>query len=265
MRNKHFAVILILVLSIIISGCAQATEIPPTAVPADTKEPPTAVPEVADTEVPPTTPPEPTATNAPPTATSLPEGVLFRDDFEGSLQPGWVWENENPDLWSITDDGWLQIIGEDDGLLGNNYQNNLLWHSLPEGEFVITVHLKAKPFANFHQATIYIYEDPENYIAINRGYCDICETGGGGFYMEYKINNQWGAYQKAIDAEDVYLRLESKENILSGFYATEAGEWERLGRFGNYFQFSEVGIGVTNLGAEETLVGLFDFFEISLP
>ena len=83
--------------------------------------------------------------------------------------------------------------------------------------------------------------------------------------MEYKIENQWGAYQKAIAADDVYLRLESKENILSGFYASEAGEWERLGRFGNYFQFCDVGIGVTNLGAEETLVGLFDFFEISLP
>ena len=80
-----------------------------------------------------------------------------------------------------------------------------------------------------------------------------------------KSDAPWGAYQKAIDADDVYLRLESKENILSGFYATEAGEWERLGRFGNYFQFSKVGIGVTNLGAEETLVGLFDFFEISLP
>lgn len=42
--------------------------------------------------------------------------------------------------------------------------------------------------------------------------------------MEYKINNQSGTYQKAIDADDVYLRLESKENLLSGFYATDAGE-----------------------------------------
>jgi len=64
----------------------------------------------------------------------------------------------------------------------------------------------------------------ENYIAINRGICDICETGVGGFFMEYKINNQSGTYQKAIDADDVYLRLESKENLLSGFYATDAGE-----------------------------------------
>lgn len=62
------------------------------------------------------------------------------------------------------------------------------------------------------------------YIAFNQGICDICETGVGGFFMEYKINNQSGTYQKAIDADDVYLRLESKENLLSGFYATDAGE-----------------------------------------
>ena len=63
----------------------------------------------------------------------------------------------------------------------------------------------------------------ENYIAINRGICVICETGVGGFLMENLINNQSGTYQKAIDTDDVYLRLESKENLLSGFYATDAG------------------------------------------
>ena len=62
------------------------------------------------------------------------------------------------------------------------------------------------------------------YITFNQGICDICETGVDGFFMEYKINNQSGTYQKAIDADDVYLRLESKENLLSGFYATDAGE-----------------------------------------
>ena len=64
----------------------------------------------------------------------------------------------------------------------------------------------------------------ENYIAINQGICDICESGVGGFFMEYKINNLSGNNKKAIDADDVYLRLESKENLLIGFYATDAGE-----------------------------------------
>lgn len=255
MRNRLEVVILILVVALVMVGCTQATEVPPT--PAPTQPP-------ADTAVPPTDIPEPTATPEP-LPTPLPEGVVFRDDFEGSLQPGWEWENENPDRWTLTDDGWLQIMGEHDSLLHEDHQNNLLWYPLPDGDYVITVHLSTNPFENFQQATIYIYEDPDNYVAINRGYCDLCLTGGNGFYMEYQISGVTGAYQQAVDAEDVYLRLESKDDVISGYYATEPDQWERLGRFGNYFQFQKVGIGVTNVGAGNNVVGLFDFLEISVP
>ncbi|MEA3420932.1 MAG: hypothetical protein U9Q97_04545 [Acidobacteriota bacterium] len=269
MKALFKTIFLTAIISLIVIGCTQVTEVPPTQeptqLPTATEVPPTATSEPTATEVPPTNTPEPTSTLEPPTLTPLPEGILFRDDFEGSLQPGWEWENENSNKWAITDDGWLQIIGEHDDLLMTNHQNNLLWYQLPEGDFVITVHLKTKPFENFQQATIYIYENPDNFIAINRGYCDVCPTGGGGFYMEYKISGDANAYQKATNAEDVYLRLESKDSILSGYYATEPDQWERLGRFGNYFQFQKVGIGVTNARAENDVVGLFDFFEISVP
>ncbi len=201
-----------------------------------------------------------------PVPIATPEGQFFRDDFTDGIQPGWEWENENPAKWTITSDGWLEIIGETQSLLGDEWQNNLLWYQLPQGDFVITAHLKAKPFENFHQATIYIYEDPENYIAINRGYCDICElTKGNGIYMEYKIDSAWGGYQKATDAEDVYLRLESSNDMISGYYAFEEGQWERLGRFGNYFEFNKVGIGVSNVNAANDVVGMFDYFEITQP
>ena len=226
-------------------------------------EQPTSIHLTTDTPAP-TNTAFPTETQKP-TNTPLPEGILFRDDFEGEFQPGWVWENENPDKWAFTDDGWLQIIGEHDSLLGENHQNNLLWYPLPVGDFIITVHLKAIPFENFQQATLYIYEDPENFIALNRGYCGPCQTGGGGFFMEYKISGKANAYQIATQADDVYLRLESQDNTISGYYATEPDQWERIGRFGNYFQFQKVGIGVTNVRAESDVVGMFDYFEISLP
>ncbi len=226
-----------------------------TSLPTSTPVPNTAVP--TDTALPTETPK--------PSNTPLPAGVIFRDDFNGELQPGWEWQYENPSKWTFTDDGWLQIIGERDSLLGNGRQSNLLWYPLPAGDIVITVHLKTKPFENFQQSAIFIYEDPENYITINRGFCDICPTGGNGFYMDYKIGGKWGDYNVATSAEDVYLRLEAKDNIISGFYATEPEQWTRLGRFGNYFQFKKVGIGVSNVGAADDVVGLFDYFEISQP
>ncbi len=252
MKNPNWilglAACVLIFLACQVGGAAAPTA---TSAPVAASEPPTSAP----------LPPQPPE----PTRTPLPEGVLFRDDFEGELQPGWEWQYENPAKWTFTDDGWLQIIGERNALLTENRQNNLLWYPLPAGDFVISVHLRTKPFANFHQAAIFIYEDPGNYITINRGYCDLCSTGGNGFYMDYKIAREIGTYMAKADAEDVYLRLESKDNILSGYYAVEPGGWVRLGRFGNYFQFRRVGLGVSSVRALDDVVGLFDYFEISLP
>jgi hypothetical protein len=263
---KRIPAFLALVLLVfILLGCQPpAAESPPPEPEQPTEmPPPTALPLPTSTP-PPTATPEPSPTPKP-SATALPPGVLFRDDFEGELQPGWELQNEDPNKWAFTDDGWLQIIGGHESLLGEGGQSNLFWYPLPPGDFAISVHLKTKPFENFHQSTIYIYENGDNFIAINRGFCAPCATGGGGFYMDYKISGDANAYMVATDAEDVYLKLESKDNIISGFYATEPGNWQRLGRFGNYFEFKKVGIGVTNIRAPDDVMGQFDYFEISLP
>lgn len=243
-----------------LTACGGPAAPEPTPVP-----PPTEAPE--PTPVPPTeSPPEPTPTIE---LTATPENQIFRDDFTGALQPGWTWENENPDRWTITDDGWLQIMGEDPSLLGGDAQSNLLWRDLPGGDFSITVHLKTQPLVNFQQATIYLYEDLENFVALNRGYCDLCVDGGNAYYFEFKIGGEWGTYNHPTDATDVYLRLTREGDVISGYYAEAPGQWERIGRYGgSYFDFKQVGIGVTNSdpnGVDGDLVGQFDYFEITRP
>jgi hypothetical protein len=129
--------------------------------------------------------------------------------------------------------------------------------------------LKTQPLVNFQQATIYLYEDPENFVALNRGYCDVCLEGGNAYFFEFKIGGTIGTYNNPTDATDVYLRLTSEEGVISGYYAEDPGQWERIGRYGgSYFEFKRVGIGVTNadpFGADGDLVGQFDFFEITKP
>lgn len=220
----------------------------------------------------PTATPEPTP---PPEPTPLPEGILFRDDFEGYFQPGWTWINEEPDRWRLTDDGFLEITGSNVAFYqeGENIGlTNFLTRELPKGEFMITAHIIANPNENFQQATIYIYEDRFNYIALNIGFCDLCPTGGPGFYMETFIDNNPGtdAYHIPRDPEitDVYLRLVNQGGSLTGYYATEEGVWQRAGAFGNFFDFNLVGLGTTNSkpgGVENDIVSQFDYFEISLP
>ena len=244
-------------------GATPIIPAPDTLMPPSTIAKPTRAP--SPTPEPSSTPtPVPTATTVP---TATPENQIFRDDFTGALQPGWTWENENPERWTFTPDGWLQILAEDTALLYGQIQSNTLWRDLPEGDFAITVHLKADPVANFQQAALYIFENLDNYVAINRGFCGPCSTGGNEVYMEYKINRQGGAYMVPYHGTDLYLRLESKANALSGFYPGSPDQWARLGRFGNYFSFRRVGIGASNCDREgddnADLAGLFDYFEMT--
>ena len=210
--------------------------------------------------------PEPTPTVVP---TTTPENQIFRDDFSGGLQPGQARENEKPDRWMITDDGWLQILAED-GYIPN--QSNFLIRDLPDGDFAVSAHLIAAPDSNFQQAAIFLYEDVHSYVAINRGYCEPCFPGkGNGIFVDYKVNDhtRWSAeLNTQIDQIDVYLRLVSKDKVIYAYYALAPDEWQYIVRLGEFFEFTKVGLGVSNIdngGIDSDLVGSYDYFEITRP
>lgn len=206
-----------------------------------------------------------------PSPTALPEGILFRDDFEGTLQPGWEWYNEDPERWEFVEfagEKWLQLTG-------GQGRTNFLLREAPQGSFMITAHIIADPSENFHQANIGVYEDFDNYIVLNIGFCGPCVEGGEGFYMETFIENNpfENAYKIPRDPElkDVYLRLVVEQGgSITSYYATpsDPDNWIKLGAFGNYFDFLQVGIGAANFGekgeVQEDIVALYDWFEIAV-
>lgn len=225
--------------------------------------------------VPPQTPsPQPSPTTAPtftpfPTLAAIdtPVGQIFRDDFSGKLQEGWKWLNEVSERWTITPEGWLQIMGQDPSLYFD-YQNNLLCRPAPSGDYQITVHLEADPFENFQQATLYLYQDVENYIAINRGFCGPCLEGGSGLFVEYKIAGSIGTYKAITKDPDVYLRLLKKGGSVTAYYALEEGDWQRFGMIGNYIEEPQLCLGVSNVdrvGIAADMIGRFDYIEIVRP
>jgi hypothetical protein len=268
MQPKHAT--LLLVIALMIAGCASAgaptaaPEIQEPAEPAPTEVPPTIAPTEAPTDIP---------TEVPPMATPLPEGVLFRDDFNGSLQSGWTWRHEDPSRWSFIENGWLEIVADNVSLfMEDGDMVNFLTRDLPAGEFEIIAHVQADPDESFEQATIFIFEDEDNYIALNIGYCGVCSVAGPGFFMETIIeNNPFGdAYQLPREASttEVTLRLVNNGESIIGYYALPGGEWQRVGAFGHFFDFNSVGLGATNSnlnGVEEDLVARFDYFEIRQP
>jgi hypothetical protein len=265
--KKFKLTLLLLLVAALITACAgpQATPIPiPSVAPPTSTPMPTVTPTPLPTE---TNTPEPTAT-----ATTLPSETptsqLFRDDFTSGLQPGWEWRDENPSRWKITSDGWLQILGEDAALYGQSHQSNLLCRKAPDGDFQITVHLFADPMDNFQQAALFIFQDFDNFIVINRGFCTPCNTGGNGIYMDYKIAGSVGTYMISFKATDVYLRFLSQGHSITGFYASNPAEFERLGHVGNFLEGSNICLGVSNAdpaGINSDLVGRYDYIEITKP
>lgn len=209
---------------------------------------------------------EPTATIAP---TSTPEGLLFHDDLNGSLQPGWTWDAEDPAKWSFVDINgkqWLQIVG-------NSGRSNVLTRDIPSGDFAIVAHIKADPRLNFHQANIFIFQDTANYVVVNTGYCQPCPVGGYGYFMETIVTggdalNHYEA-PRAADDTDVYLKIDVVNNVISGYFSTTPGEWTRIGRFGNFYELKSIGLSATNSsppsGTPEDIVAQFDYFEVTLP
>jgi beta-xylosidase len=219
----------------------------------------TTAPVASDTPEPP-----PTPTIQP---TETPTGFIFRDDFSGVFQSGWTWKDENKARWGFRENGWLEILGEDSHL-ASGVQSNLLCRQPPAGDFQVTIHLSADPTQNYQQATLYLYQDSVNYIAINRGYCAHCVSGGGAVYMDYNLGGSWGAYNAPTRDTDLWLRLVIQGETVKGDYAFEEGAWQHLGSVGNFFAKTEACIGVSNVdsgGIDADLIGKFDYFEFTLP
>ncbi len=197
--------------------------------------------------------------------TMIPVTPTFRDDFSGQLNPDWKWQNEDASHYKVNEDGWLEITGGSENILAGEQQTNLLWASLPDGDFVISIHLKSQPLFDFQQAGILVSDDSGQYVSLSRGYCMQCVLGGSGVFLEYSLEGNRVRYASATDATDLYLMLIRAGGVISGFYATESGRWLQVASLRSGSRFYHAGLSVTNDSAWNEgldVIGIFDFFEI---
>jgi hypothetical protein len=262
-RNSHLTILLII--SILPSACNAA---PVEQAPSPEPE----LEEVAATVQSPPDTPVPTETSLPtPTSTPMPAGLLFYDGFDGELSDEWMWQNEVPEKWSITDDGWLEIIAEDGAMLGDeSIQTNVLLQKIPDAKrFEIKSHLIADTTSDFQQAAIFLIEDSDNFLVINRGHCSPCPTQGDGIYTDYQYDGQNGSFKAVMtDSDEVYFRIEYDRDsgYLTAFYAYEPEEWIQLRKIPIDLDYQMIGLGATNidvqLNKDDDLVAKYDYFEV---
>ena len=86
--------------------------------------------------------------------------------------------------------------------------------------------------------------------------------------MEYKVTGGWDAFNVKTRDTDVYLRLTSQGNTITGYYAFDEEKWQRLGDIKRSFDITKICLGVSNVdsaGIDADLVGEFDYLEVSVP
>jgi hypothetical protein len=205
----------------------------------------------------------------------------FRDDFNGSLQPGWILEE--PDRgggsetrsWRFEEQGWLLIEGGRQEPGKQDDQVNTLWTELPSGAVEITVHLSSHPLSDSQRAGLLLYPEkhqglrPEagDFIFLSEGYCLGCVLGGSGVFLEYQLGAERGRYVHRSAEDDLYLKLILEEGLVSAYFAFEEGAWQHLASLSSPLQFHQAGLSIRGdpLQQAAPLRGRFDYFEIRRP
>ena len=200
------------------------------------------------------------ATNPP---VALP--AAFRDDFAGTLDPGWAWENEVQERWSLSArDGSLRLLASLPSATGSPVPPNLLLRPTVGTSYEITTHLDFAPTANFQAAGIIVYDNALNYVQLVRAYCGVC-VGDDGVYLDNVTNGgipqSDGGHLLAGRPGGVYLRLRVSGNTFSGSYSLDGNTWRSAGTITKTMLFPRIGV-VASPNDPVSPPAYFDFFEM---
>jgi len=243
-------IIFLFVCVFILTGCG------PQAIPA---------PVPTDTPTPlqlPTNTTVPTSTNTP---SPTPVPILFRDDFEGTLDANWQWVNENKKMWSLTNKPGSFELMVGSWSIGSR---NALIRPIPEGNFELETKLTFEPNANYQIAGLIIYYNGANYTILGRAFCATCLSSGDGFYFDMIESGKFIGENFASPApgtDSVYLRLRREGNTYTSYTSEDGIQWTKHGVHTSEFKPKSVGLA-TGQSTKDTVPAQFDYFTIyALP
>jgi beta-xylosidase len=224
--------------------------------------------------IPTATPVPPTDTAIPPTATATlqpsptPDPLLFRDDFEGALDPAWHWIAEKPAYWSLTHvPGWLRITARAGGI-GQDTATNVLVQPAPQGSFELETKLNFRPGGNYQIAGLLIYESNHSTAFFGRAFCDNPQCARDGYYFDMVTNGAWAGQNYATSAPDVdvvYLRLRREADTYTAYASEDGQAWALIGQHVQPLNPLFVGLWAGQASGSVPRVAAFDYFTIMRP
>ena len=200
------------------------------------------------------------ATLAAPTAASAAVTELassaFRDDFNGTLDPGWSWYKDDTPGWTLSNmPGWLRLNLSTESFFGATPPANLLLRPAPSGDFELETWLRFSPYRNFEIAGLVVVFDDHSVLQFGRGFCEVPSAGAGcigdGLYFDNIQNNATVGGSFATQSYlgvDYLLRLQRQGNSYVASFTPDNAPGGNLGT--HTVEKSPVSIGLIAAQAE---------------
>ena len=159
------------------------------------------------------------------------EEVLFRDNFQGKLGPGWLWMREHREAWRLTDRG-LEVRVEPGNMWGpQNNARNLLVRPAPEAtdaEIEVRVAIENHPTNQYEQTDLVWYYDDSNMVKLGQEMVD----GKLSIVMGREEHDQTRTIAIIpLASSSVSLRIFAKQNQIRGqFRLPETKDWRDVGQ-----------------------------------
>ncbi|MGM0386518.1 MAG: TIR domain-containing protein [Actinomycetota bacterium] len=181
----------------------------------------------------------------------------FFDQFSGPLDSDWVWENEDPEAWRLSE-GWLEL----DALPSPPIRNMLL-RDAPSDSYTIHTRLHFRPTTDFQFAGIVLTgSDPQqDFLQFGRAYCDDVVCVGDGLYLDRFEDGMLVGENHATTIEPVetiYLTLDVNDGMATAFYSYDGErDWQVVGT--EPWELGGMRIGLVAHQAPTPITASFDY------
>jgi hypothetical protein len=194
----------------------------------------------------------------------------FRDDFNGTLDPGWSWFKDDSPGWTLSNmPGWLRLNLSTGSFFSATPPANLLLRPAPSGDFELETWLRFSPYRNFEIAGLVVVFDDHSVLQFGRGFCEVPSAGAGcigdGLHFDNIQNNASVGGNFATPSYlgvDYLLRLQRQGNNYVASFTPDNAPGGNLGT--HAVEKSPVSIGLIAAQAETAgNYADFDYVEIT--
>ncbi|NIS81854.1 MAG: hypothetical protein GTO14_16960 [Anaerolineales bacterium] len=198
-----------------------------------------------------------------------PDPITTMDQFEGDLSSSWMWINEDPANWTLSEaPGSLRIVSQG-GVITAGLQDaqNVLMRGAPDTHFDIMTKVAFVPDDNYQNASLIVRLKDDAVLSLSRGYCQKGESpycvGSGIYFTGPEPYCQISSVPLTADA--VTLMLRKAGNSYIGYYYLEEGNWIEVSRCSSTMlaEPRDVGLAVTTGELDVPPIAAdFDFFTL---